>query len=76
MGGLALGSPLRSTLYTQNFMSLSLHLELADCLIHKIGYENKSFSSPPLNVWFRVAEHKSRCSVPEQPTGCSFKRGP
>ena len=48
----------------------------ADCLIHKNGYENKSFSSPPLNVWFRVAEHKSRCTVPEQPTVCLFERGP
>ena len=76
MGWLALGSPLRSTLYIQKFMSLSLHLDLADCLIHKIGHENKSFSSPPLNVWFRVAEHKSRCTVPEQPTVCLFKRGP
>ena len=45
MGWLVLGSPLRSTLHIQKFMSLSLHLELADCLIHKIGHENESFSS-------------------------------
>ena len=65
MGWLALGSPLRSTLYIQKFMSLSLHLELADCLIHKIGHENKSFSSlAPLNVWFRVADRSTNHVVP------------
>ena len=40
------------------------------CLIHKIGAW-KMFG-------FRMAEHKSRCTVPEQPTGhagCSFRRG-
>jgi len=68
---------LHSTLHIQKFMSLSLHLELADFFWStKLAYENKRFSLPPLNVWFRVAEHKSRCTVPEQPTGCSFKRGP
>ena len=43
------------------------------CLIHKIG------ANWPLNVWFRVAENKSRCTVSEQLTGhagCSFKKGP
>ena len=77
MDWLALGSPLGSTLHIQKFMSLSRHLELADFFgSTKLAHENKSFSSPPLNVSFRVEEHKSRCTVPEQPTGCSFKRGP
>ena len=35
-----------------------------------MAHENKSFSAPPLNVWFRVAEHKSRCTVPQQPIVC------
>ena len=63
--------------HIQKFKSLSLHLELADFVCStKLAHENRSFYSPPLNVWFRVAEHKSRCTVPEPPTVCSFKRGP
>ena len=77
MGWLALGSPLGSTLQIQKFMSLSLHLELADLFDpQNRRMKIKVFPKPPLNVWFRVAEHKSRFSVPEQPTGCSFKRDP
>ena len=80
MGWLALGSLLGSTLHIQKFMSLSLHLELTDFVWStKLAHKIKSFSTPPLNVWFRVAENKARGTVSEQPTGhagCSFKRGP
>ena len=40
-----------------NFMSLLLPLELADYVwsTKRLAHENKSFSSPPLNVWFRGA---------------------
>ena len=59
-------------------MSLSLHLELTDFVRStKLAHKIKSFSSPPLNVWFGVAENKARFTVSDQPTGhagCSFKR--
>ena len=53
MGWLALGSALGSTLHIQQYIHVFTTTFRASrlCLIHKIGAENKSFSSPPLNVW-------------------------
>jgi len=72
MGGL--GSALGSTLHIKN---TKIHVfittfRLADFVWStKLAHKDKRFPSPPLNVWFLVAEHKSWSTVPEQPTGCS-----